>query len=230
MPHQPSTPHLRLVDGAQEYSNAERDSGAAVLQGRFRASTRLDDDAESRRFVARAVARAKQGDSEALRFLYVRYADNVYGYVASLLRDEHEAEDVTQHVFAKLMTSIHKYEPREVPFSAWILRVARNAAVDHMRQRRAIPCEEVREGREYEPDDDGSLRRTSLTEALSTLPVEQREVLVLRHLVGLSPGEIATRMGKSEPSIHGLHHRGRGALRAALVERDCAPTILGKAA
>ena len=230
MPHQPSTPHLRLVDGAQEYSNAERDSGAAVLQGHFRASTRLDDDAESRRFVARAVARAKQGDSEALRFLYVRYADNVYGYVASLLRDEHEAEDVTQHVFAKLMTSIHKYEPREVPFSAWILRVARNAAVDHMRQRRAIPCEEVREGREYEPDDDGSLRRTSLTEALSTLPAEQREVLVLRHLVGLSPGEIATRMGKSEPSIHGLHHRGRGALRAALVERDCAPTILGKAA
>ena len=201
-----------------------------MLLGRFRASTRLDDDAESRRFVARAVARAKQGDSEALRFLYVRYADNVYGYVASLLRDEHEAEDVTQHVFAKLMTSIHKYEPREVPFSAWILRVARNAAVDHMRQRRAIPCEEVREGREYQPDDDGSLRRTSLTEALSTLPAEQREVLVLRHLVGLSPGEIATRMGKSEPSIHGLHHRGRGALRAALVERDCAPTILGKAA
>ena len=95
--------------------------------------------------MARAVVRAKQGDQEALRFLYVRYADNVYGYVASLLRDDHEAEDVTQHVFAKLMTNLHKYEPREVPFSAWILRVARNVAVDHMRQRRAIPCEEVRE-------------------------------------------------------------------------------------
>ena len=69
----------------------------------------------------------------------------------SLLRDDHEAEDVTQHVFAKLMTNLHKYEPREVPFSAWILRVARNVAVDHMRQRRAIPCEEVRERRSTSP-------------------------------------------------------------------------------
>ena len=230
MSHKSSPPHLRLVDSAHDYAAAERDSGAAVLQGHFRASTRLDDDAEARRFVARAVARAKQGDAEALRFLYVRYADNVYGYVASMLRDEHEAEDVTQQVFAKLLTNLHKYEAQEVPFSAWILRVARNVAVDHLRKRRAIPCEEVREGREYEPGDDESLRRASLTEALSTLPAEQREVLVLRHLVGLSPGEIATRLGKSEPSIHGLHHRGRGALRAALVERNCAPTVLGEAA
>src|SRR6478736_9660071 len=111
-----STPHLRLVDGPREYEAAEQSSGAGVLQGHFRRSTRLEDDAESRRFVARAVARAKQGDQEALRFLYVRYADNVYGYVASLLRDDHEAEDVTQHVFAKLLTNLHKYEPREVPF------------------------------------------------------------------------------------------------------------------
>ena len=229
MQEQSPTPRLRVVDGAREYSTAEQDSGAGVLQGHFRRSTRLDDDPETRRFVARAVARAKQGDREALRFLYVRYADNVYGYVASLLRDDHEAEDVTQLVFAKLLTNLHKYEPREVPFSAWILRVARNMAVDQMRQRRAIPCEEVREGKNYEQDDD-SLRAASLTEALSTLPAEQREVLVLRHLVGLSPGEIATRMGKTEPSIHGLHHRGRGALRAELASRNCAPPVLGKAA
>ena len=46
----------------------------------------------------------------------------------------------------------------------------------------------------------------------------------MRHLVGLSPGEIAGQLGRTEPSIHGLHHRGRGALRAALTEMDCAPT------
>ena len=86
-----------------------------------------------------AVARAKEGDREAVRFLYLRYADNVYGYVRSIVRDDYEAEDVTQHVFAKLMTVIGKYEERDVAFSAWILRVARNVAVDHMRQRRADP-------------------------------------------------------------------------------------------
>jgi RNA polymerase sigma-70 factor (ECF subfamily) len=55
------------------------------------------------------------------------------------------------------------------------------------------------------------------------LPHDQLEVLVLRHVAGLSPGEIAERLGKTEASIHGLHHRGRGALRQALVEIDAAP-------
>jgi RNA polymerase sigma-70 factor (ECF subfamily) len=48
-------------------------------------------------------------------------------------------------------------------------------------------------------------------------------VLVLRHIGGLSPGEIAERLDKSEGAIHGLHHRGRGALRTALRELDAAP-------
>ena len=87
-----------------------------------------------------------------MRFLYLRYADNVYGYVCSIVRDEHEAEDVTQQIFAKLLTSLERYEPRSVPFSAWILRVAHNAAIDHMRARRAVPCEEVRSPDELAAD------------------------------------------------------------------------------
>src|SRR4051812_49704955 len=179
-----------------------KESGqSGVLSGRFRRTTRLIDDDETNRIVDRAVVRAKQGDREALRYLYIRYADHVYGYVASIVRDDYEAEDVTQHVFAKLMTALPKYEPREVPFSAWILRVARNVAVDHMRQRRAIPCEEVRELDTRQEDDDAHATSMTLREALATLPEDQREVLVLRHLMGLSPGEIAGRLGKSEPSI-----------------------------
>jgi RNA polymerase sigma-70 factor (ECF subfamily) len=199
---------------------------AGVLSGRFRRAPRLIEDEADVRAVAHAVTRAKQGDDEALRFLYVRYADHIYGYVASIVRDDFEAEDVTQHLFAKLMTALPKYEPREVPFSAWILRVARNVAVDHMRQRRAIPCEEVRELDGREEDEDSSRDRAlGLRDALATLPEDQRQVVVMRHLVGLSPGEIAGRLGRTESSIHGLHHRGRGALRTALSEMDCGPTI-----
>ncbi len=124
---------------------------------------------------------------DAIRFLYIRYKDNVYGYVLSILRDQHEAEDVTQHVFLKLMSVIHKYQPREVPFTSWMLRVARNVAVDHLRQRRPMPVEEV-----YEPsqqaDDSGRDRRWGIEQALEELPEDQRGVVVLRHLVGLSPG------------------------------------------
>jgi RNA polymerase sigma-70 factor (ECF subfamily) len=93
--------------------------------------------------VMSAVRRAQQGDTNALHFLYVRYADDVYGFVNSLVRDHHDAEDITQSLFAKLMRIIGKYEQREVPFSAWILRVARNAALDHMRAHRQIPCEQA---------------------------------------------------------------------------------------
>jgi RNA polymerase sigma-70 factor (ECF subfamily) len=195
--------------------------GPRVIRGRFAQGAALGDARGDRR-LERAIRSAQQGDRDAIRYIYVRFADNVYGYARSIVRDEHEAEDVTQHVFANLMTSIHKYEQRAVPFSAWILRVTHNLAIDHMRRRRAVPCEEVRteERAPYDPDRQYS---ACLREALSRLPLEQREVLVMRHVMGLTPGEIAGRLGKSEGSIHGLHHRGRRTLKAALIELDAAP-------
>ena len=177
--------------------------------------------------VARAVTQAKAGDMDAIQFLYLRYRNNVYGYVLSILRDDHEAEDATQTVFMKLVSVIHKYEPRQVPFTAWILRVARNVAIDSLRRRRAVLCEEVIEsGRPA--DDSGRDRRWGLEQALETLPEDQRDVVVLRHLVGLSPGEIAHRMGRTESSIHGLHHRARRAVCRELIRVECAPTTRGR--
>jgi RNA polymerase sigma-70 factor (ECF subfamily) len=173
--------------------------------------------------VSKAVRRAQAGDRDALAFLYARYADNIYGYVRSIVHDHHEAEDVTQHVFAKLIHVIGKYQEREVPFFAWLLRVARNVAVDHIRQQRLVPVEEVRAADAASPDVLGSGPMTDLKEALSALPRAQREVLVLRHLAGLSPTEIASRTGRTEGSIHGLHHRGRRALTAELAARGAAP-------
>jgi RNA polymerase sigma-70 factor (ECF subfamily) len=171
-----------------------------------------------------AVRAAKKGDREAIHFLYVRYASDLLRYVNSFVHDRHEAEDIVQSVFTKLITAIGKYEQKEVPFTAWILRVARNAALDHMRARRAIPAEEVRVA------DTGhsqtSLERgQDLRHALEDLPEDQREVLVLRHVIGLSPVEIADTLGKSESSIHGLHHRGRRTLQSRLRELGAAPTV-----
>lgn len=171
-----------------------------------------------------AVTRAKAGDPEGLHYLYVRYADDVLRYVNGLIRDHHEAEDITQNVFAKLMKAINKYEERAVPFDAWIIRVARNAALDYLRAKRAIPTEEVRladTGRAETAIDRGQ----ALRQALESLPEDQREVLVLRHIVGLSPIEIADTLDKSESSVHGLHHRGRRSLRANLNELGAAPVV-----
>jgi RNA polymerase sigma-70 factor, ECF subfamily len=193
--------------------------------GQFRRGPGDDRSEREQSMVARAVVCAKQGDSEGLRYLYVRYADRVYGYVRSIVRDQHEAEDVTQQVFAKLMLVLPKYEQRETPFVAWMLRVARNVAMDHLRHRRPTPCEEVRgaDAMFTGSDPSGSL---SVKDALACLPPDQREVVFLRHVAGLTPGEIALRLGRSEPSVHGLHHRGRGTLRTTLVQMDLAPAVM----
>lgn len=185
---------------------------------------RSKNESGESRLVHEAVAAAKQGDQEALHFLYVRYAPELQRYVNSFVKDLHEAEDIVQSVFAKLITAIRRYEQTEVPFAAWIMRVARNAALDHLRSRRAIPTEEVRV-EAADVTQTGVERGRDLRQALDRLPADQREVLVLRHIVGLSPVEIATALGKSESSVHGLHHRGRRSLRSCLTELGAVPVV-----
>ncbi len=187
----------------------------------FTQRSSYEDSDERRERTRLAVARAKEGDETALRFLYATYSCHVYGYVRSILRDDHEAEDVTQHVFAKLMTVVIKYEDRGVPFFAWLLRLSRNVAIDHLRANRFTPTDNVRD---TEPAGAADFDRASLVkDALAARPDEQREVVFLRHVVGLTPGEIAERMGRTESSIHGLHHRGRRALQLALRGAESAP-------
>lgn len=188
----------------------------------FHCRRNLNETAQSNAEARLAVARAKEGDREALRFLYTRYCNNVYGYVRSIVKDDREAEDLTQHVFMKLMSVIVKYDDQGVPFSGWLLRLARNVALDHIRRQRAEPSEQVvlSSGADEHSD---SHRATDLQAALASLPQDQREVMVMRHVVGLSPPEIAERMGRSESSIHGLHHRGRRTLQVELRRLGWAP-------
>jgi len=190
---------------------------------RLRSSSPQTDQAA--RATRRAIARAKQGDREALHTLYAEYADNVYSYVQTIVRNHHEAEDVTQQVFAKLFDALERYEDRGAPFLSWLLRLARNAAIDQLRARRAVPLSEPLEHADGIATADRD-RLATLRSALDTLPADQREIIVLRHLAGLAPHEIAARLCRSESAVHGLHHRGRRALRAELVRQGAAPVTL----
>lgn len=186
-------------------------------------SSLADEDRNDRARLRRVVTRAKAGERDALRELYERYADNVFSYVRTIIHDEHEAEDVTQHVFTKLLTKIDRYEERSVPFAAWLLRIARNCAIDHVRGNRTICYEEVPAVASSASEDVAAERRHAIEDALRSLPEGQRRVVVLRHVVGLSPREIASQMGKSEGAVHTLHHRARRAMRTELLRRDTAP-------
>jgi RNA polymerase sigma-70 factor (ECF subfamily) len=195
---------------------------AGRTKDRLVAKSTVDSSQEVERLVRRAVARAKRGDRDAVRFLYLCYADNVYGYVRTIVRDHHDAEDVTQQVFAKLITAISKYEQRGVPFVAWLLRMSHNVAVDAVRARRTTPAEEVF-GADHAACDEAPERARSLHAALAALPEDQRRVVVLRHVLGLSPVEIAEQLGRTHSSVYGLHHRGRRALCAELERLDSTP-------
>ncbi len=179
--------------------------------------------ASDEREVQRLVRAAQHGDRGAMQALYVRFAPGVQAYVSRFVPRQ-DAEDVTQQVFAKLLTEIARYRPGSAPFSAWMLRVSRNAAIDHLRRNRDVACDEA-DRRGALADDAAREASTSLRVALRDLTPGQRDVLLLRHLVGLSPVEIAERLGRSVRSVHCLHHRGSSAARIALGDLGAAPAI-----
>src|SRR6185503_2977993 len=108
-------------------------TGVAPL---FAARPAAVDDEGARRRTTRAIARVvEDGDAEALQGLYLRYSGPVYRHVRAVIRDEHEAQDLTQLVFLKLIAALGGYDPRHGPFRPWLLRVARNLAIDEIRRR-----------------------------------------------------------------------------------------------
>jgi RNA polymerase sigma-70 factor, ECF subfamily len=178
------------------------------------------------RELTHALTAARNGDADAQRYLYDRYSVRVRAYLTGLLKDEDEAQDLAQIVFVRLFAKLHLYRPAEAPFHAWLLRIARNLAYDHMRRRRPIPVEEFPELEA--PTDDHAVRdrSRSLRDAFSALPTDQRSVAWRRHVLGFSPTEIAQQLGRSEASIHGLHNRARTALKAQLIARECVPSVV----
>jgi RNA polymerase sigma factor (sigma-70 family) len=165
--------------------------------------------------VERAVSAAQHGDAVALDYLYVRFADDVRSHVGSIVKTQHEAERVTQGVFVDLREEIRLYEPGELPFERWLLRMARGAALGHCRSLRQVPTPDVHP---EEDDESAAERRELVRRIFGQLREEEREVIVLSHALGLSTGEIAVRLGRSESQIEELHESGCRALGRALEE------------
>jgi RNA polymerase sigma-70 factor (ECF subfamily) len=186
-----------------------------------------DNDRE-RTLTRRAVQRASDGDGEAMGELYDRYAARVYGHVRRMMRDRHDAEDITQLVFLKLIRTLDRYDERAGDFCPWLLRVARNLAIDELRRRRPVLVGDVvAPGIDHAGDEAAVMRVDAVRDALAELSDDQREVVVLRQVVGLRPSEIADRMQRSEGSVHALYHRGRVAMQASLADAESAPATRG---
>ena len=92
------------------------------------------------------VARAQEGDRDALEQLYLLHFDRIYSYLHMSVGNRHDAEDLTTQTFLKMLESIGRFQWRAAPFSAWLFRIAHNLAMDHFRaNRRWQPEEDVPE-------------------------------------------------------------------------------------
>jgi RNA polymerase sigma-70 factor (ECF subfamily) len=197
---------------------------ATAARSGYRRRRRLDHPPDALALVAAATDRARDGDEDALRLLYLLYADNVFGFVLAIVHDEHDAEDITSEVFARLPRALSHYRVSATPFVAWLLRVARNAALDHLRAQRSVPLAEV-PATASDTEWHAHERLDDLRAALEALPADQRQVMVLRLIAGLTPGEVAERLGRSVDAVHALQHRARRRLQAELTQAGWAPTL-----
>src|SRR5213083_3588433 len=101
---------------------------------------------ESTADIRALVARAQEGDREALEELYLLHFDRIYSYLHLSVGNRHDAEDLTTQTFLKMLEKIGSFKWQSAPFSAWLFRIAHNLAMDHFRARRRWqPEEEVPE-------------------------------------------------------------------------------------
>ena len=167
---------------------------------------------------ASLVARAKRGDEAAISQLYRQYAPAIYGYVASRVRDEAAADDLTSDVFLRALEGLPRFEYRGISVSAWLYRIAHDRLVDHFRQHARRPTVPLKD--EFLPAQDGieqevdaRLRVQQLRESFEQLTAEQHQVILLRFTAGLKLKEIAYVMDKSIDAVKMLQLRALTRLR-----------------
>ena len=157
---------------------------------------------------------------ERFEFLYRSSRDDVYGYVATLLRDRAAAEDVTAQAFERAYRKRRTFDRRRGEERAWLFGIARNAALDELRRRRRVATLVAEPLDDVESDDlaDVALRRTAVRNALAKLAGRERELVALKFHAGLSNGEIAAVLGVSESTVGTRLHRVIEKLRKACDE------------
>jgi RNA polymerase sigma factor (sigma-70 family) len=179
------------------------------------------------RDVSTAVATASEAPDQArvaFEALYRASRDDLYAYVAGLLRDRSAAEEVTAQAFERAWRRRRQLNPRRGTARAWLFGIARNAALDELRRL-------SRANRMPDPGPAGdplssaggdpaevAVDRTFLSRAVETLSGRERELIALKYFAGLSNAEIATVIGTSESNAGTRLHRVIEKLRRSIDE------------
>jgi RNA polymerase sigma-70 factor (ECF subfamily) len=171
------------------------------------------------------VLRAIQKDQDAFGELYDRHVVRVYRHIYYMVGSAPEAEDLTAQTFLRAWEAIERYQVRGAPFVSWLLRIAHNLGVSHLRSKRessqlhdGIVDDKVRRDPEW------AYQQTAEEElvhaAILKLREEQRQVIILRFIEDLDYREVAEIIGKSVAAIRVIQHRALNSLRKQMKQLD----------
>jgi RNA polymerase sigma-70 factor, ECF subfamily len=153
-----------------------------------------------------------QRDPACFGVLYEANFHRVYAYLVRRLRDRSVAEDLAQEVFREALANIRKFEWRGTPFSAWLLRIASNAAADYWQRAKRQSDQPTPD----EPSLEETERSTMLFQLVDLLPAAQQRVIQARFVEQKTIREIAEEMDRSEGAVKQLQLRAIENLRASM--------------
>jgi RNA polymerase sigma-70 factor, ECF subfamily len=182
----------------------------------------LLDDAEAQQLVRAA----QQYDDRALARIYQMYSDRIFRYVFFRIGERNRAEDLTGEVFVRLLENLRNFRlgahGHSLALTGWIFRIAHNLVIDEYRRQRVR--EEVDSLADSEEDTidpdmslDFQLTRADLQSALRRLTDDQQTVILLRFDQGMSSGEVAQILDKTETAVKALQRRALAALQRHLL-------------
>jgi RNA polymerase sigma-70 factor (ECF subfamily) len=170
-------------------------------------------EAESARLTA-LVDLARSGDADAFGALYDHYSPAIYRFVYYRVTNRTLAEDLTSETFFRALRSMASFQWQGKDFGAWLTTIARNLVVDHFkasRTRLETSTDDLSDRREASDSPEGevlaALTSDVLRDAMTKLPPEQNDCLVLRFLNGYSIAETAKSLGRSEGAVKQLQLR-----------------------
>jgi RNA polymerase sigma-70 factor (ECF subfamily) len=191
----------------------DSDQGDAGREAARAGAAQFDEDAD--RWL---VNKARAGDIDAYEVLVRRHRDRIYRIALRMLGDRHDAEDIAQDVVIQIWTALTGFTGAS-SFTTWLYRIVVNRCLNQLRRRHW-----TRPVLEGDPQPVAGAEATVIArqrawaamEAIAALPSDQRAVIVLHQLEGLSYREVAAVVNISEDAVRGRLHRARLSLLESL--------------
>ncbi len=175
----------------------------------------MPDDADKDSLVEKRWLDAlAQGDPGALAGIYELYGERIFRFCYRTLGNRQDAEDVAAETFLRVLRKSNELRA-DAAFRTWIFRIARNLCIDKIRQHRLL---ELPPDLQYAGGDEKTALRLAVQQALSELPFEYQEPLVLCDLEDYAAKEAAEFLQITVPALKSRLYRGRKALKAKLNE------------